>query len=367
MEAPETILFLGERSPYGLSVARSLFASRLRPRCVVVPSARAWERIDAKTAAARRAARQTPARLIRRTVAKTRVLLEGGVPAVGAEGPVGEPIPPLVLDPGVLAGELESRCAAAGIGWIRADEVRSSDFTRRIRSESPGLIVSAAFPLILPESLLSIPAHGGINFHPSLLPRCRGCHPIFWTLASGETQGGVTAHRMTAEVDAGEIISQVPLPLSDEDDYGSLYRRAMAASDALTGMVERFVLEGGARAFPQDPERATRFHEDTEEDHRIHWSGRSPHEIVALARTGVAFTTVRGERMGVLKAAEMRPMMKEKRLSRPGRLIAIHEDTMVVSASGGPVVLSRVTWRGRQHAAGTLARALGLRRSEAFG
>src|SRR4029434_4779522 len=97
-----------------------------------------------------------------------------------------------------------------------------------------GLILCSAYPLILPESLLKRPVRGSINFHPSLLPRCRGCHPIYWTLASGETQGGVTAHYMTTEVDAGDIVAQIPLPLTEDDDYGSLYNRAMATSADLT-------------------------------------------------------------------------------------------------------------------------------------
>jgi len=328
----------------------------------VVPTDNAWKRVDARTLAAQEAARQTTTRLIRRAMARARGLLEAGTPVV--EG--GEPVKCLVLEPGLTVEALKRVCADLGIDWVAADGIRSSAFEGSIRRAAPGLILSAAFPLILPDRLLSIPERGAINFHPSLLPRCRGCHPIFWTLASGETQGGVTAHYMTADVDAGEIVSQIPLPLSEDDDYGSLYRRAMAASFDLTRLVERFVIDGDGRAIPQDPVRATRFHEDTEEDHRIHWSGRSPAEIAALARTGEAFTTVRGERMGVLKAAELRLMIKEKRLSRPGRLISINEDTMVISSSGGPVVVSLVTWRGRRHHAGTLARALGLRRAEAF-
>ena len=363
-EAPGTILFLSDRSPYGLSVARSILESRLRPRCVVIPSDRAWARVDARTAAARLAARHSATRIIRRTVEKARVMLEGGHTAV-IDG--GEPIRCLVLDPGVTAEMLRLQCTGTGIAWIAADEIRSSEFADRIRRESPGLILSAAFPLILPAGLLSIPVRGAINFHPSLLPRCRGCHPIYWTLATGETQGGVTAHYMTADVDAGDIVSQIPLPLSEQDDYGSLYRRAMAACPDLTRLVERFVLEGDGKRIPQDEQRATHFHEDTEEDHRIHWAGRSPAEIASLTRTGEAFTMVRGERMGVLKASELRLMIKEKRLSRPGRLISINEDTMVVSASGGPVVISLVTWRGRMHHAGTLARALGLKRDTVFG
>ena len=365
------ILFLGDRSPYGLSVARALISPEgkgsraLHVNGVVAPGEAAWERVSRRalrhgkgTSLAARAARRLRGAIIRLPFGRSG-------PGVAAEG--GQPLPDDTLDPGITGEALERMCAARDIGWSRVDDVRSGRLPDTLSAMRPDLFLSAAFPLILPESLLAVPALGSINFHPSLLPRCRGCHPIFWTLASGETQGGVTAHWMTRDVDAGDILAQIPLPLTAEDGYVTLYRRAMGSSQPLVRMVEEFLLSEDRAAIPQDHSRATTFHEDTEQDHRVHWSGRSPSEIAALVRTGMAFTWLRGERLGILAVADHHAASREKRVSKAGRVVAVNEDRLVVAAAGGAVDLLAVTWRGRAHRAGDLARAIGLSRNEDLG
>jgi methionyl-tRNA formyltransferase len=280
--------------------------------------------------------------------------------------PGGEPIPPLSLDPGLTIEAFELACVESGIPLQRVDDVESPEFAESLGAPA-SLFLVADFPLELPGRLLEMPSIGAIKFHPSLLPRCRGANPVFWTLASGETQGGVTAHYMTALQDAGNIVAQLALPLTEEDDYQLLYRRAMGASDHLVAMVSAFLLDGGGPGIAQDPDRATSFPQDTEEDHRVHWAGRSPREVVALARTGVAFTLARGERLGILKAAEVHTVARERRHAAPGRLLAVNDDALVVEASGGAVALRSLAWRGRRHGGGELARALGLRRDEVLG
>ncbi len=351
-------LYLGDRSPYGLSVARALLVSSLSVRHVIVPSESAYAR--AAERAARRTARPRGAGIVRGVIdALSRQAGFNEIPPDLAAA--GEPIRPPALDPGTTLDQLEMACASRGIVWQRVDAIGRIGVPS-LEGKPFDLLLCAAFPLIFGRFLLAAPAIGCVNFHPSLLPRCRGCHPIFWTLASGETQGGVTAHFMTDEVDAGGIIAQIPIPLTEEDDYGSLYERAMKASPDLVRLVEQFFESGRRQGLPQDPARATVFHEDTEEDHRVRWSGRSPQEIAALARTGEAFTLVRGERLGLLEAIELRPAHRERRLTRPGTVISVNDGMMAVSAAGGAVGILSMSWRGRRYRADELAHGLSLKR-----
>lgn len=349
------VLLLGDRSPYGLSVARALLTTDLRLRRVVVPSESGWARVTARVGA-----RSTKASLVSRV--RGAISRSGGIDVPPSIADLGEPISPLDLNPGVTVEDLELACASSGIPWQRVDDAGASRFTPHLEGPRPDLILSAAFPFILGRSLLSAPSLGAVNFHPSLLPRCRGCHPIYWTLASGETQGGVTAHFMTEEIDAGEIIAQIPLPLSEQDVYGTLYRRAMESSEALVRLLMEFFASGRRSGASQDPARATYFHEDTEGDHRIRWAGMSPGEVVARIRAGEAFTTGRGERIGLLRGSAPHASMRERRLSKPGRVVAVNEDTLIVAAAGGAVAIHAVAWRDRRYRAGDLARALGLGR-----
>jgi len=356
-------LFLGDRSPYGLSVARALLVSSFGIRRVIVPTEAAYARVAARVA--RRSGRGRGAGIVRGVVdALSRKAGFNDLPAELAAA--GEPISEPVLDPGTTLDQLEMACASRGILWQRVDGVDRAGLPPTA-GDRLDLLLCAAFPLIFGPALLATPSIGCVNFHPSLLPRCRGCHPIFWTLASGETQGGVTAHFMTRDVDAGDIIAQIPLPLTAEDDYAALYRRAMQASAPLVRMVDEFFASGRRSGTHQDAARATRFHEDGEEDHRIRWSSRSPAEIVALARTGEAFTLVRGERLGLLRAVEIKAAHRERRLSPPGAVISVSEGMMAVSAAGGAVGIVSVSWRGRRYRADDLARGLSLSRGTVLG
>jgi len=345
-EVPPVTLLLGARSPYGRSVGSAVLASGLPVRSVVVPSPAAWDRVRARALARQVRPRGRVARTLRRW-------LDLRTPRTV---PGGEPVPEPDLDPGVTESELRARCLGAGIVWLEVDEARSEAFLSLMRASGAELLLSAAFPLVLPQKVLDVPGRGAINFHPSLLPRCRGSHPIFWTLASGESEGGVTAHLMRREVDAGPIVAQIPLPLAEEDTYASLYQRAMAASPRLVAEVEAFLREGQEPA-AQDASRATRFPEDGEEDHAIRWREQAPRQVVALVRTGQAFTWLRGRRLGILRA---RAHPDAAPAGAPGRLLRVEGDGVLVQACGGAVEVAEVVWQGRAHAAGQAAQALRL-------
>ena len=353
------VLFLGDVSPFGLSVARAILSSRLEVRHVFSPSATAYQRVAARVV--ERSRRDNMISRVRRAVARRRW------PAPDTLIPEGRPIRSPTLDPGITRDELELAAASRGVRWHRVHHAGATTVSGALGDDRVDLILSAAFPLVLRPAVLAVPSIGAVNFHPALLPRCRGCHPVFWTLASGETQGGVTAHYMIEDVDAGDIVAQIPLPLSRDDDYGSLYRRTMQVSGDLVGAVESFFLSGKRRGTPQDASRATYFHEDTEADRVIRWAGQLPREIVALSRTGEAFTFARGERIRVLNAVESSPAARERRHARPGRVIAVSQEALVVAAAGGAVGVLTVGWRERRFTAGELARAFRIVRGTVLG
>src|SRR5579863_6805152 len=56
------------------------------------------------------------------------------------------------------------------------------------------VICVACFSQRIPSSILSLPRLGGINVHPSLLPKNRGPVPLFWTFHNGDDTAGVTIH-----------------------------------------------------------------------------------------------------------------------------------------------------------------------------
>ncbi|KKU87580.1 hypothetical protein A3A64_04185 [Candidatus Gottesmanbacteria bacterium RIFCSPLOWO2_01_FULL_48_11] len=79
------------------------------------------------------------------------------------------------------------------------------------------LLVSASFGQKIPWQTIQATKFGGLNVHPSLLPRWRGADPVPWAIMAGDAQTGVTIVTLSKTFDAGEIIAQKKLPITDKD------------------------------------------------------------------------------------------------------------------------------------------------------
>jgi methionyl-tRNA formyltransferase len=96
--------------------------------------------------------------------------------------------------------------------------------------------ILAWWSAIIKEPLLSLPKHGFINTHPSLLPFNRGKHYNFWALVE-QAPFGVTLHFVDNGVDSGDIVAQLPIEYGWEDTGGSLYEKACAAIQELFKLI----------------------------------------------------------------------------------------------------------------------------------
>jgi len=116
--------------------------------------------------------------------------------------------------PGLLrrSGRLSDLCRAAGIPSLRLRDVNAAQTQARLRAARPDVILSFHFDQIFTAETLAIAPAGGLNVHPSLLPRHRGPIPTLYALAEGAT--GVSIHAMAPRIDAGGVLAQraVALP-----------------------------------------------------------------------------------------------------------------------------------------------------------
>ena len=87
----------------------------------------------------------------------------------------------------------------------------------------PDVIIVVAYGKILPEYILNYPKYGCINAHASLLPRWRGAAPIQRAIMAGDTLSGVTSMYMAQGLDTGDMILTVQVPITDDDDFGTLH------------------------------------------------------------------------------------------------------------------------------------------------
>jgi len=85
------------------------------------------------------------------------------------------------------------------------------------------VLVVAAYGLILPQWVLSLPRYGCLNIHASLLPRWRGAAPIQRAIESGDSQTGVTIMQMDVGLDTGDMLRVESLPILATDNAASLH------------------------------------------------------------------------------------------------------------------------------------------------
>jgi methionyl-tRNA formyltransferase len=134
------------------------------------------------------------------------------------------------------------------------------------------LILVGGFSLILKKPLLELPKMGCVNTHSSLLPRHRGPNPFSATILAQDTETGVTFHWMDEDIDTGEIIAQIEMPLDDKSTMLGLYRDACELAGKEVVAVIDAIADGTATSFPQDPALATYDKKPRVEDSWIDWS-----------------------------------------------------------------------------------------------
>lgn len=104
--------------------------------------------------------------------------------------------------------------------------LRNKEIQEEINNIEAGIIVVAAYGLIIPSEVLNAKKYGCINIHPSLLPKFRGPMPLQHTILSGDEETGVCIIKMDEGVDTGDIIDKVKFKIDSRITLPKLYKEA---------------------------------------------------------------------------------------------------------------------------------------------
>jgi methionyl-tRNA formyltransferase len=104
-----------------------------------------------------------------------------------------------------------------GLNIFQPEKAKEEIFHEALRDLKPDVMVVVAYGQILPKSVLSIPKHGTVNVHASLLPKYRGAAPIAWAILKGEKVTGVTTMLLDEGMDTGDILLQTEVPIGDRE------------------------------------------------------------------------------------------------------------------------------------------------------
>jgi methionyl-tRNA formyltransferase len=221
-----------------------------------------------------------------------------------------------------------------GIPVLQPEKVRKPEAVASILAYAPDLLVTAAYGQILPESLLDGPRLGCINVHASLLPSYRGAAPIQQAIIDGKKESGVTIMYMVKKLDAGDILSQIQVPITDDDTFGSLHDKLSAAGSKLLMKTLPELEQGHIHPVVQDETKATFAPSIKHNDEKIDWN-RPADEVRNLIR-GLspfpgAFTYLEGNVFKIFSASSS----DVKREGAPGLLVKTDDNRLFAAAGDG--------------------------------
>lgn len=180
-------------------------------------------------------------------------------------------------------GSVAQICAEHDLPVFAPEDVNHPLWVERIQKLAPDVIFSFYYRHLLSQPILDIPQVGAFNLHGSLLPRYRGRAPANWVLVNGESETGVTLHKMVTQPDAGDIVAQQVVAISNEDTALTLHGKLKAAAEQLLATTLPQMKAGNITLTPQDETKASYFGRRTPADGEIHWH-KPAQEIYNLVR-----------------------------------------------------------------------------------
>jgi len=215
-----------------------------------------------------------------------------------------------------------------------------------LRGLDVDLLVMAYVLQFAPQSFVTIPRFGAIQYHPSLLPKYRGPSSINWPLIKGETETGLTIFRPNDGLDEGRIILQKTVPIGPDDTVGSVYfdwlyplgvTAMLEAADRVRSGCYGEVVQDESRAsyegWCRDPEAEVKWGAHVDQVHNL---------IRGCDPSPGAWTMVLGRKVRLYDSRKHGARRFADVVGKPGVIAAIGHESIRITVQGGSVEIFKV-------------------------
>lgn len=221
------------------------------------------------------------------------------------------------------------------------------DEYQKILDMNPDIIITAAYGQIIPDIVLNYPKYGAINVHGSLLPKLRGGAPIHHAIINGDKEIGVTIMYMDKRMDAGDIISQRAIPLTNDMNLDIAYEKlAIIGRDLLIETIPS-IINGTNNRIHQNENEVTFGYNITKEEEKINFDDTSMNvynKIRGLSSVPGAYAIINNKRMKVYSSTISD--IKSKNL--PGVIEDIRNDGIYVNTKDYIIKLTDIKLEGKK-------------------
>jgi methionyl-tRNA formyltransferase len=228
---------------------------------------------------------------------------------------------------------------------LRVEEARQA-----LQALNVDLAVLAYVLQFVPQDFATIPRHGTIQFHPSLLPRYRGPSSINWPIILGDTRTGLTIFRPVDGLDEGPIILQKETPIGPDETVGKVYfgRLFPMGIEALLEAAD-LVSSGRAQATTQEESGASYEGWCRDPEARINWHthvDQTYNLIRGCDPAPGAWTLFNHKRLQLYDARKHSARTFSQVTGRIGAVTAIEEHSLRISAQGGQIEVFKLRLDG---------------------
>lgn len=246
-----------------------------------------------------------------------------------------------------------TECAAAlegsGVPILKPEKLGSAE-REIVKSLNPDILVSFAYGKIFGPKFLGLFPLGGINIHPSLLPKYRGPTPIPAAIINMESETGISIQVLAQEIDSGDIFVQEKVPVGERETTESLSAVMAEKAAELLPQVLSGIKSGILQRQRQDPAKASYCRLTEKSDGLIDWN-MSAAQIEARIRAYTPWPlcrTMHGDlQLFILEARALPGDGSHDAV--PGKVLGSDKNTgILVQTGSGVLAVSALQYRAKK-------------------
>jgi len=215
-----------------------------------------------------------------------------------------------------------------------------------ILNMKPDIIITCAYGQIIPNILLETPEYKAINVHASLLPKLRGGAPLHKSIIDGYKETGITIMYMIDKMDAGDIIEQEKIEITDEDNVGTIHDKLSTLGASLIIKTLPSIFNKTNKRIKQDENEVTYAYNIKREEEKIDFNKTSRevfNQIRGLYPYPIAYTTLKDN---IIKITEAR--LSEKETGHIGEITEVNKNGIIVKCLDKSIIITKLKPSGKK-------------------
>jgi methionyl-tRNA formyltransferase len=273
---------------------------------------------------------------------------------------------------GARPDALRAAAEEKGLRVHQFKSLRDPEAARAMQEAGADIGIMAFVLQFAPQEFVTIPTHGTIQYHPSLLPKYRGPSSINWPIIKGDKETGLTIFRPSDGLDEGAVILQKWTPIEPDDTLGTVYFNRLFPM-GVQAMLEAadLVLAGKHTETVQDEFQASYEGWCRSAEVKIDWAKPIDHTYNLIRGSNPApgaWTTFNGKRLQVF---DVRQSLFRRFADVPGKIgevAAVTPHSFKVTAQGGLIEVLKAKFDdGKKVSGAELAQAGGIQLGSLLG